>query len=126
MTEIFRATTGTPCYRSPGYWKVKNEERNGYYGIVRYNRQDEVIPFFTQGDANLLANSPEMHDMLWAVLESYESRFSLTKEEFMLKQQITNLLARVDVEEPEGMPKSIVSKVIREAKRIYKQNGGRR
>ena len=126
MTEIFRATTGTPCLRSPGYWKVKNEERNGYLGIVRYNRQDEIIPFFTQGDANLLANSPEMHDMLWAVLEAIEASAYLSPEFLELRAQITNLLARVDVEEPEGMPKSIVSKVIREAKRIYKQNGGRR
>ena len=112
MTEIFRATTGTPCLRSPGYWKVKNEERNGYLGIVRYNRQDEIIPFFTQGDANLLANSPEMHDMLWQCLAYFsDSAIFSDDDKPVFRNAIADLLARIEVNAPKGIPQDLVSEI---------------
>ncbi|MBR2208988.1 MAG: hypothetical protein IJ859_09315 [Synergistaceae bacterium] len=121
MTELIRATTGHGQYRSPNYWKVKIERRNGLLGIVRYDYQDKEIAFFVQGDANLLANSPEMHDMLWAILEKIDEDPYVNSKLYPLKKEIINLLARTDVEEPEGMPEAVVKEVVREAKRLNKK-----
>ena len=121
MTELIRATTGHGQYRTPGYWKVKTERRNGLLGIVRYDYQDKEIAFFVQGDANLLANSPEMHDKLWDILEKIDEDPCVYDKLYTMKQEIINLLARTDVEEPEGMPEAVVNEVVREAKRLNKK-----
>ncbi|MBR0234710.1 MAG: hypothetical protein IJQ47_11735 [Synergistaceae bacterium] len=87
--------------RTPGLWEADFQQLpNGSLVFVRLDENGNRINGMTFGDAYLLANSAEMHDLLWEIyfaLSNHETEFDTN----FFRKKIMSLLAKINVSAPE-------------------------
>ena len=99
--------------RTPGYWKYGISSADGLACWVILDSEGKQMPSARPlGDVRLYANAPEMHDMLWQCLAYFsDSAIFSDDDKPVFRNAITDLLARIEVNAPKGIPQDLVSEI---------------
>lgn len=120
------SNSGKGLFRTQGYWSIKRELIGKELCLIPRNEKGEGLAGFTEGDIKLISFAPEMHDLLWYILEDVidiDNKLSLfTGDAIKIRDTVSDIaiaiidiLARIDVEEPCNISKDTVTHVKRRA-----------